>query len=85
MGTALQLGAVKLHHEVQAHAGLARPFSHCLRVHAGVVDIHIEAAPVRARWAPYNEIGTPRAQQADDAIAIAGPVEIPGPRAGAGR
>eukprot|EP00969_Alexandrium_andersonii_P337352 14909927-Alexandrium_andersonii.AAC.1 len=84
MSTALQLGAVQLHRELQVRAGLAHPLSHCLRVHARVADVHIEAAPVRARRAPYKEIGPARAQQADDAIAIIGPVEIPGPLTGAG-
>eukprot|EP00969_Alexandrium_andersonii_P125741 5559115-Alexandrium_andersonii.AAC.1 len=64
---------VQFRHELQAHAGLAHPLSHRLRAHARVVDAHIEAAPVRAWRAPRKEVGPPRAQQADDAVAAISP------------
>eukprot|EP00969_Alexandrium_andersonii_P364814 15464896-Alexandrium_andersonii.AAC.1 len=46
--------------------------------------MHIEAVPVRAWRAPREEVGPPRAQQADDAAMVIGPVEVPSPFAGAG-
>eukprot|EP00969_Alexandrium_andersonii_P240440 10614756-Alexandrium_andersonii.AAC.1 len=52
------------------HAGLAHPLSHHLRAHAWVINVHVEAAPVGARGAPHEEVGPPRAQQADDIAAV---------------
>eukprot|EP00969_Alexandrium_andersonii_P232327 10257953-Alexandrium_andersonii.AAC.1 len=68
-GSALELSAIQLRGELQARPGLAPPLGDRCRAHARVVDVHIEAAPVSARRAPNDEIGTPRAQQPDGAIA----------------
>eukprot|EP00969_Alexandrium_andersonii_P338645 14967219-Alexandrium_andersonii.AAC.1 len=47
-------------------------------VHAWVSDAHVEAAPVCARGAPHEEVGTLRAQQADGMLAAICPVDVPG-------
>eukprot|EP00969_Alexandrium_andersonii_P102464 4522381-Alexandrium_andersonii.AAC.1 len=66
------------------HSGLACPLSHHSRTHARVTDVHVEAAPVRARRAPDEEVGALSTQQANNPIAVFGSIKIPGLLARAG-
>eukprot|EP00969_Alexandrium_andersonii_P147779 6533939-Alexandrium_andersonii.AAC.1 len=55
VGSALKLGAIQIHREVQARLGFAFPVGDHCRAHPRVVDVRIEAAPSSARRAPNEE------------------------------
>eukprot|EP00969_Alexandrium_andersonii_P315918 13958049-Alexandrium_andersonii.AAC.1 len=53
---ALQLRAVDVGHELQVHPGLSPALGHGGGIHAGMVHVHGQPAPVRARRAAHHHI-----------------------------
>eukprot|EP00969_Alexandrium_andersonii_P135278 5984350-Alexandrium_andersonii.AAC.1 len=69
MRTALQLRLARLRQELQVHLGRAPPPCSPSRVHAGSVNVHIQAAPLGARRTPDEQVGATSTKQSECSIA----------------
>eukprot|EP00975_Prorocentrum_lima_P020600 4333384-Prorocentrum_lima.AAC.1 len=79
-----QLLLVELNHVVQVDSRRHSAPLHLLRVHAGVVDIDVQGAPIRARWAPHQEVRLASGNDTRGLPTVARHCEVPGVSIGSG-